>query len=190
MFALRHHLPKLVRPALRRCVRHESTYPPPSPPKQPNPHGNFYKEFGRPTAKCFLIAVLTYQLLYISWTKLESIEIKREKTNEIRELEIESRPLEERPRLTRFVGLTCEKKASCYLPGRVTLIGRCVSQPCMGTAAVSRASVSMRTKDDIVTVDSEVILFSIDQPDVIALFSSSHKAQIAKLHLASSGFDV
>nr|POE51666.1 hypothetical protein CFP56_25873 [Quercus suber] len=93
MIALRPRLLKLAQPALRRGVRNQSTYQPPSPPKQPNPHGNFYKEFARPTAKCFLIAVLTYQLLYMSWSKLESIEVKREKNDEIKELENEVKAL-------------------------------------------------------------------------------------------------
>lgn len=93
MFVFRRTLPRLTQQHLRRCIRNQSTYQPPSPPKQPNPHGNFYKEFGRPVAKCFLIAVLTYQLLYMSWTKLESMEIKQEKTHEIKELENEVRAL-------------------------------------------------------------------------------------------------
>jgi len=39
----------------------------------------FYQDFGRPIAKVFLGALFTYQVLYWSWLKLESIEVKREK---------------------------------------------------------------------------------------------------------------
>ena len=40
----------------------------------------FYKTFTRPVAKALLIAVLTYQLVYFGWTKLETDDI-REKTD-------------------------------------------------------------------------------------------------------------
>ena len=49
--------------------------------------------FGRPIAKNFLIAVCTYQVLYWSWLKLESLEIKQEKEDEMRSLEGELRSL-------------------------------------------------------------------------------------------------
>lgn len=76
-------------------VRRQSTYQPPDPPRseQPNAHRNFYKEFGRPVARSFLIAVATYQILYYSWSKLESMEMKREKEGEMRALEGELRKL-------------------------------------------------------------------------------------------------
>ncbi|KAL2118919.1 hypothetical protein VTJ04DRAFT_5878 [Mycothermus thermophilus] len=47
--------------------------------KQPSPTGAFYKTFTRPVAKCVLIAVFVYQLIYFGWTKLETEEIKRDK---------------------------------------------------------------------------------------------------------------
>ncbi|TKA45404.1 hypothetical protein B0A55_13182 [Friedmanniomyces simplex] len=91
---------RLLTPTPLPLHRLQSTYQPPDPPlsqqqQQPshdnsnnnnNPHGNFYKTFGRPLAKTFLIAVATYQLLYISWLKLESMEVKREKEGEMRAL--------------------------------------------------------------------------------------------------------
>lgn len=40
---------------------------------------NFYKEFGRPVAKVFFMAVFTYQFVYFFWAKLEKDEIVKEK---------------------------------------------------------------------------------------------------------------
>ena len=74
--------------------RFDSTYQPPDAPKAvSNPHRDFYRTFGRPIAKNFLIAVFTYQVLYWSWLKLESLEIKDEKQDEIRTLEGELKSL-------------------------------------------------------------------------------------------------
>ncbi|TKA36397.1 hypothetical protein B0A54_12411 [Friedmanniomyces endolithicus] len=70
-------------------LRSQSTYQPPSPPasnKPPNPHGTFYKTFGLPLVRTLLIAVATYQVLYISWSKLESMEVTREKEAEMKGL--------------------------------------------------------------------------------------------------------
>jgi hypothetical protein len=39
----------------------------------------FYKSFGRPIAKVFLGAVFTYQVVYWTWVKLETDEIKEKK---------------------------------------------------------------------------------------------------------------
>ncbi|KAF2769897.1 hypothetical protein EJ03DRAFT_86251 [Teratosphaeria nubilosa] len=69
-------------------LRRQSTYQPPDPPKA-NPHGNFYKQFGRPVAKNFLIAIATFQVLYIGWIKLEGIEIRHEKGEEMKGLQHE-----------------------------------------------------------------------------------------------------
>ncbi|KAK3691700.1 hypothetical protein LTR37_018493 [Vermiconidia calcicola] len=84
-------------PALRATygwVRSNSTYQPPDPPKSSsNRHGAFYKTFGRPVAKNFLIALFTYQVIYWSWLKLESLEVKKEKDDEIRSLEGELRSI-------------------------------------------------------------------------------------------------
>ena len=43
---------------------------------------SFYKTFGRPMAKVFLVAVFTYQLAYYWWVRLEQDEIKREMQGE------------------------------------------------------------------------------------------------------------
>lgn len=40
---------------------------------------DFYKHNGRPILKTFLIALFTYEVLYWSWLKLESIEVKHDK---------------------------------------------------------------------------------------------------------------
>lgn len=40
---------------------------------------DFYKSFGRPTAKVFLMAWATYQIIYWSWSKLDFMEDKEEK---------------------------------------------------------------------------------------------------------------
>lgn len=40
---------------------------------------NVYKQFSRPFAKTFLMAVFTFQAVYYSWLKLESIEEKHNK---------------------------------------------------------------------------------------------------------------
>lgn len=95
MFTLRRSLQRLPNNASLRFIRRESTYQAPQPPKpKVNPHGNFYKEFARPVVKNFLIAVLTYQILYFTWSKLESLEIKKEKEGEVKSLENELRSLD------------------------------------------------------------------------------------------------
>ncbi|KXL50590.1 hypothetical protein M433DRAFT_141103 [Acidomyces richmondensis BFW] len=72
-------------------VRCQSMYRPTEPPS--NPHRSFYGTFGRPIAKNLLIALATFQILYLSWLKLESMEIKREKESEIHSLESELKSL-------------------------------------------------------------------------------------------------
>lgn len=77
----------------RQQRQNSTTYQPPSPrtneptPKKPNPHGLWYRTFGRPVAKNFLIALFTYQVLYWGWLKMESVEVKKEKESEVRGLE-------------------------------------------------------------------------------------------------------
>lgn len=44
------------------------------------PQGEFYKTFTRPVAKTLLLALLTYQIIYWGWAKLEVDEIKQERT--------------------------------------------------------------------------------------------------------------
>jgi len=67
-------------------LQSQSTYQSPTPPKK-SAHSDFYKTFGRPLAKNFLIAVAVYQVLYYSWLKMESMEEKQEKEGEMRSLE-------------------------------------------------------------------------------------------------------
>ena len=69
--------------------RLNSTYQAPDRPPKPNLHRNFYRQFGRPVAKNFLIALAVYQALYWSWLKLESVEVRQEKAAEIAGLETE-----------------------------------------------------------------------------------------------------
>lgn len=54
--------------------RHLATYERPTPPPGPNAHRSFWLSFGRPIAKVFLGALFTYQLTYLAWAKLESME--------------------------------------------------------------------------------------------------------------------
>ncbi|KAF2185126.1 hypothetical protein K469DRAFT_708419 [Zopfia rhizophila CBS 207.26] len=75
----------------------------PSPPSSPESQSNggqpgtragtFYKSFGSPILKTFLGALFTYQVLYWGWLKLESVEIKKEKEEEIDMLEAKLRGL-------------------------------------------------------------------------------------------------
>ncbi|KAB2578563.1 hypothetical protein DIS24_g4010 [Lasiodiplodia hormozganensis] len=69
-----------------RPARQYASYQPPNPPKQEksSTYGNaqraFYRDFGAPVAKVFLGALVTYQALYWGWLKLESLEMKEEKS--------------------------------------------------------------------------------------------------------------
>ncbi|KAL0633521.1 hypothetical protein Q9L58_007553 [Maublancomyces gigas] len=55
-------------------------------------HIGFYKEFGRPMSKVFLMAFFSYQVFYWLWVKMRKDEEKREKDKEVSELfaEVES----------------------------------------------------------------------------------------------------
>lgn len=71
-----------------------STQPPtPTSTEGRNLHRTFYSSFGAPILKVFLGAVFTYQLLYWSWLKLESLELKKEKDDEVKGLEEQLRGL-------------------------------------------------------------------------------------------------
>ncbi|KAK2009380.1 hypothetical protein LZ32DRAFT_608543 [Colletotrichum eremochloae] len=59
----------------------------PDSEKRPSIVANFYKTFTRPVLKVLLMATLTYQIAYWSWTKLEQDEIREEKRREIEGLE-------------------------------------------------------------------------------------------------------
>lgn len=82
---------------LARPSRLYSTEQPPTPtPEKPNPHREFYRGgMGRPIALNFLVAMATFQALYWSWLKLESLEVKKGKGEEIARLEGELRGLKE-----------------------------------------------------------------------------------------------
>ncbi|OJD31143.1 pantetheine-phosphate adenylyltransferase family protein [Diplodia corticola] len=80
-----------------RAGRRSSSYQPPTPPKQEksstyaNAQRAFYRDFGAPVAKVFLGALVTYQVLYWGWLKLETLETKEEKTAEMASLEAQVR---------------------------------------------------------------------------------------------------
>ncbi|EEH33621.1 hypothetical protein PAAG_04671 [Paracoccidioides lutzii Pb01] len=61
--------------------------------KTPSPHTAIYKNFGRAFAKVFLGGVLTYQIIYWAWLRLEVDEEKVERNKEIVELESKAREL-------------------------------------------------------------------------------------------------
>lgn len=86
----------LTRSTFRKAAitrRAYSSQPPPQQPA-PNPHREFYRGgAGRAVFFNFLIATGTFQALYWSWLKLESMEIKKEKGEEIKGLEGELRGL-------------------------------------------------------------------------------------------------
>ncbi|KAF2810233.1 uncharacterized protein BDZ99DRAFT_462828 [Mytilinidion resinicola] len=76
-------------------------YQPPNKPEgksqtERNAHRAFYSTFGSPILKTFLGALFTYQLIYWGWMKLESLDIKDEKNEEISKLEDELRALTEK----------------------------------------------------------------------------------------------
>ncbi|KAK3297519.1 uncharacterized protein B0H64DRAFT_440977 [Chaetomium fimeti] len=75
--------PPLTHPQLRRYAS-----------QPPSPTGAFYKTFTRPVAKCALLAVFVYQLVYFGWAKLETDEIKEERQAEIVKLEAQVRGLQ------------------------------------------------------------------------------------------------
>ncbi|KAF2222104.1 hypothetical protein BDZ85DRAFT_137209 [Elsinoe ampelina] len=87
--------------AIVRQSRSNGTYQPPTPPPtKDNPHRNFWNSFGRPIAKVFLGAMVTYQLVYFTWLKLEAVEEKFDKDAEVKRLEAQ------------LHGLTKDKDAS------------------------------------------------------------------------------
>lgn len=63
------------------------------PNAQPNRHGSFYKNFGPPILKNFLIALCTFQAIYWSWMKMESMEVKKNGDEEVRAMENELKRL-------------------------------------------------------------------------------------------------
>jgi hypothetical protein len=68
-------------------VRANSTsYQAPERPKS-NPHRDFYRGPFRPIAYNVLIALATFQAIYWSWLKLESLEVKQTANKELQALE-------------------------------------------------------------------------------------------------------
>ncbi|KAI0541004.1 hypothetical protein GGR58DRAFT_498622 [Xylaria digitata] len=65
---------------------------PPLPTKQ---HKTFYKTFGRPIAKVFLMAIFTYQVAYYFWVRLEQEEKRAEMQAIISDLETRIEKLEQ-----------------------------------------------------------------------------------------------
>ncbi|KAI0201290.1 hypothetical protein F4808DRAFT_133299 [Astrocystis sublimbata] len=61
-------------------------------------HKTFYKTFGRPIAKVFLMAIFTYQLVYFLWVKLEQDEVRAEMNATISDLEARIEQLEKAKR--------------------------------------------------------------------------------------------
>ncbi|GAM82425.1 hypothetical protein ANO11243_004040 [Dothideomycetidae sp. 11243] len=74
---------------------HVDPTPQPAAP-EPNAHRSFWLSFGRPIAKVFLLAMATYQLSYLAWAKMASIEEEREGDGEIGRLEARLRQLDGR----------------------------------------------------------------------------------------------
>lgn len=71
-----------------------SSQPPPPQQATPNPHREFYRGgLGRAVFFNFLVATGTFQAIYWTWLKLESMEVKKEKGEEIKVLEGELRGL-------------------------------------------------------------------------------------------------
>lgn len=58
-------------------------------------HKTFYKTFGRPIAKVFLMAIFTYQVAYYFWVRLEQDEIRGEMEATISDLEARIDKLEQ-----------------------------------------------------------------------------------------------
>ncbi|KXJ93139.1 hypothetical protein Micbo1qcDRAFT_161075 [Microdochium bolleyi] len=75
-----------------RCARR--MYSSEQQPKSKSPSSEFYKTFGRPIAKVFLLAIFTYQVAYYFWVRLEQDEMKRDMEATIAELEARISELE------------------------------------------------------------------------------------------------
>ncbi|KAK0392215.1 hypothetical protein NLU13_1712 [Sarocladium strictum] len=76
----------VLRPVAQRALlRHERRCY--ATDKQPGPTAQFYKTFTRPVAKVLLMAVLTYQVVYYGWTRLETDELRAEADETLKGLE-------------------------------------------------------------------------------------------------------
>ncbi|KAJ5246999.1 hypothetical protein N7468_001982 [Penicillium chermesinum] len=92
-----HRLPS-VRPHIQTVAarRSWSSTPKLSSPEQPSKYREgmaTYRSFAGPFSKVFLGAVLTYQVIYWTWMKLETDEEKLEKNTEVAALEKQAREL-------------------------------------------------------------------------------------------------
>ncbi|KAK3358959.1 hypothetical protein B0T25DRAFT_531599, partial [Lasiosphaeria hispida] len=58
-----------------------------------SPTGTFYQTFSRPVAKCLLLALLTYQIAYWGWLKLDQDEQKADLSAQIAKMETQARGL-------------------------------------------------------------------------------------------------
>ncbi|OTB05830.1 hypothetical protein M426DRAFT_319511 [Hypoxylon sp. CI-4A] len=70
---------------------------PPQPSEEQSINSQFFKTFGRPIAKVFLVAIFTYQLAYYLWVRLEQDETKSEMLATIADLEARIEQLEKAP---------------------------------------------------------------------------------------------
>jgi hypothetical protein len=87
---------EMLRSLLRRPIRdarrlpsiraNSTSYQAPEPPKS-NPHRDFYRGPFRPIAFNVLISLATFQAIYWSWLKLESLEVKQNANTQLEALE-------------------------------------------------------------------------------------------------------
>ncbi|KAK4615692.1 hypothetical protein CLAFUW4_10009 [Fulvia fulva] len=94
MFALRalrlapFRLAHRSQPLRRYATGQQPQYQAPTSASKPSPHREFYRGgLGRAVAFNFLVAMATFQVIYWGWLKLESLEVKEERTSEIERLE-------------------------------------------------------------------------------------------------------
>jgi hypothetical protein len=93
---LTRHLISTTRPVLstiRTRLTRQQPYSSQQPTKPKSATGEFYKTFTRPVAKTILIAILTYQLIYYAWLKLEQDEVKGEKNGMPRWINLATEPM-------------------------------------------------------------------------------------------------
>ncbi|KAI0977366.1 hypothetical protein F4678DRAFT_455512 [Xylaria arbuscula] len=89
-----------TRPAAFQLSRARARMSSTQAPNEPRETGSinqktFYKTFGRPIAKVFLMAIFTYQLAYYLWVRLEQDETRAEMQAIISDLEARIEALEQ-----------------------------------------------------------------------------------------------
>ncbi|ORY87607.1 hypothetical protein BCR37DRAFT_390146 [Protomyces lactucae-debilis] len=67
----------------------QATSLPPRPPKPESRHIGFYRQFGRPLTRVFLMSSITYYSLHYLYWSLDYDEMSAEKQQQIRSLEAE-----------------------------------------------------------------------------------------------------